>query len=882
MCMRQFIHSLFVDPSPELREQRRRVFLRPICLVGVLVFALFIVSYEVLIGPMLTLKSHGLHNLLALLLGLLGVLFFGSSRWAFRIIPALLFLLAANNVHGVYVHGVVFAPYAVVFLIALTFTFSRLQSLVVLALYILGLAISFAARNVPGEWSVFLALATIMVGIWWLVDTLLSCERSDHAHIEACRRFILFGLVIASTMLLEPLISNSTLASQYTLINVLKVATLIAMYGWSWRAPTLFRGVSAVLVLLLVALNFIVVGFNERSPLFLLFAVVFWFVFCKPRRATLYSVISLLILFAANSAWILGEGFLFIWRFLAAICSVIGMLGYVTTTLGREEPALIEGDSWAGIWGYSKEEYRRVLQQLSRDIAWGVLVVCFLFVGVWMHEQRVRYQPSVEQQPLDSLRVQAINSSLQTTSLLLADIQRQGDALTLVALSNWVEEQRQHHKDWMGVRIIDKHGNVLHHWSDNVASEQVHFDSYLGLKKIFSQFVIPKHSLWLSPWMRPLPISDNIQFEPHISLVSAHVDDWLVIDLHFDFLADALAQPMTPSDVSRGQFIEAMSLGRSSILRAQDMADAIPTMDQDNLLTPALKRMVWLWSMMVIFLLMLLLASRAHISRFEWVLAASVKRANALRQEAEHNKRRAQQANAVKSRFLSNVSRNMRAPLNSVFGAITLLEQPQHQTSAKLDSALPIIQHSAQRLLHMVVSVLDLSKLLNTTDAITLATFRLNTLVEPLIEKYSAMAQARGLSFSVGSLGSATVEVSADRERLKKILDMVFIEAISQSSKGLVSIGVRYANHSARLAISASHWVMSGSYPQEGPERRDLLEQDLALIDNSDQLSLSVCRAFMLTMGGNLTVSSNTDSGTTICLELPMGETQALSEMGCS
>lgn len=93
--------------------------------------------------------------------------------------------------------------------------------------------------------------------------------------------------------------------------------------------------------------------------------------------------------------------------------------------------------------------------------------------------------------------------------------------------------------------------------------------------------------------------------------------------------------------------------------------------------------------------------------------------------------RAAKAANEAKTTFLSNMSHDMRTPMNAIIGFSTLLEREAAQPDKVREYGWKIAA-SGQHLLSLINDVLDISKIESGKNALNIAEFSLPELLEEL------------------------------------------------------------------------------------------------------------------------------------------------------
>ncbi len=230
------------------------------------------------------------------------------------------------------------------------------------------------------------------------------------------------------------------------------------------------------------------------------------------------------------------------------------------------------------------------------------------------------------------------------------------------------------------------------------------------------------------------------------------------------------------------------------------------------------------------------------------------------------------QANEAKGKFLANMSHELRTPLNAIAGHVQLIEMGLHGpvTNEQRD-ALDRIARAQRHLLGLINDILNFTKLeagrvpyaLSSVD-VGLAMKDVSAMVEP------QMATA-GLTFS-SALGNERYLVLADAEKLRQILINLFSNATKFTPMGgRVSFGVAPHETDATLVELRVSDTGIGIPADKLETVFDPFVQLAPTGVPSNQgvgLGLAISRDLARGMGGDLTVWSAEDLGSTFTLTL--------------
>ncbi len=262
---------------------------------------------------------------------------------------------------------------------------------------------------------------------------------------------------------------------------------------------------------------------------------------------------------------------------------------------------------------------------------------------------------------------------------------------------------------------------------------------------------------------------------------------------------------------------------------------------------------------------------------FLWV-GASVFRAEMARSlrviDAERAK--ADQANAAKSEFLANMSHEIRTPLNGVLGMATVLGATELNPAQR--RAVTVIKTSGTHLLSMLNDVLDLSKIEADEMELEDIEFVPLTLIERVRDLHAPTAEAGGLELklTVASGLDLVAERMGDPTRITQVLHNLVSNAIKFTSKGTVEIAIAPLAGAEGLAIEVRDSGCGMTAIQVGKIFKPFVQADSSTTRQfgGTGLGLAICQQIVAAMGGEISVESEVDKGTTFRVELPLPKAQ--------
>jgi len=140
-------------------------------------------------------------------------------------------------------------------------------------------------------------------------------------------------------------------------------------------------------------------------------------------------------------------------------------------------------------------------------------------------------------------------------------------------------------------------------------------------------------------------------------------------------------------------------------------------------------------------------------------------------------------ANAAKTTFLSNMSHDIRTPMNGIIG-MTAIAAAHMDDPARVSDCLSKITTSGKHLLALINEVLDMSKIESGEILLNEDTFTLSTLMDDLITLNKPQADAKRHEMVVRTVNITHEEVIGDSLRLQQIFTNLVSNAIKYTPDG--------------------------------------------------------------------------------------------------
>jgi signal transduction histidine kinase/DNA-binding response OmpR family regulator/ABC-type sugar transport system substrate-binding protein len=257
-------------------------------------------------------------------------------------------------------------------------------------------------------------------------------------------------------------------------------------------------------------------------------------------------------------------------------------------------------------------------------------------------------------------------------------------------------------------------------------------------------------------------------------------------------------------------------------------------------------------------------------------LAAALKSAR-LYQEAAEGRQLAEEANRLKSRFLSTVSHELRTPLNLIAGLseMMLREQagPEPPPPEQYREDLERIHTSAQHLGGLIRDVLDLAS--SETGQLKLARepLDLGLVISVVSETGAQMARDKGLTWEA-NVPAMLPKVWGDRTRLRQVAINLITNAIKFTARGKVALNVEIGADQVKISVSDTGLGIPVKEQQVIFDEFRQSERTTARGYGGLGLGLAICKRLVELHGGQIGVKSSGDEGggSTFYFTLPILE----------
>ena len=240
----------------------------------------------------------------------------------------------------------------------------------------------------------------------------------------------------------------------------------------------------------------------------------------------------------------------------------------------------------------------------------------------------------------------------------------------------------------------------------------------------------------------------------------------------------------------------------------------------------------------------------------------------------------AERANLAKSVFLSNMSHDIRTPMNAIIGFtnIALKQQPKPE----VQSCLEKISDSSEHLLTLINDVLDISRIESGKTQFAPVPADITSVEDVVTEIMHGFLSDRDIDFQVARETPACPYVLADTVRIREVLVNILGNAVKFTDDG----GTIRFETSYRPGADDRHMVahyrvtdtgvgMSEEFVERVFDEFAQEETDARTQYKGTGLGMAITKRYVDLMGGTISVESKKGVGSTFTVELPLEVTDA-------
>jgi len=257
---------------------------------------------------------------------------------------------------------------------------------------------------------------------------------------------------------------------------------------------------------------------------------------------------------------------------------------------------------------------------------------------------------------------------------------------------------------------------------------------------------------------------------------------------------------------------------------------------------------------------------------------SSRKQINKLENHIKDNERKlieTKEYNKMLTEFFSNISHELKTPLNVILGAIQILSlkgnmQMSLENEDKFNKYLRVMKQNCYRLLRLVNNLIDLSKFDSGYLKLNLCNLNIVSVVEEIILSVAHYVENRGLSIVFDTDIEEKI-VAVDADKIERIMLNLLSNAIKfTDAEGSISVNISDREDTVVISVKDTGIGIPKDKLNSIFDRFGQVDKSLTRNKEGSGIGLSLVKTLVELHGGHIAISSIEGEGSEVVFELPV------------
>lgn len=238
---------------------------------------------------------------------------------------------------------------------------------------------------------------------------------------------------------------------------------------------------------------------------------------------------------------------------------------------------------------------------------------------------------------------------------------------------------------------------------------------------------------------------------------------------------------------------------------------------------------------------------------------------------AMHN---AEEASKIKTHFISNISHELKTPINVIMSAIQLINYNTKESPSysKNKNTLAIIDDNCKRLLRLINNLIDVQKHELDDTKLNLSAVNVVNLIEMLVASVVPYAESKNLNL-IFDTNKEDVILKVDSDKLERIMLNLLSNAIKFSKpNGEIRVTLNFED-CLYISVADNGIGIAKENLNKIFDKFTQLDTSFSRKNEGSGIGLSIVKSFVLLHNGKISVKSELNKGTSFLIELPLTET---------
>jgi signal transduction histidine kinase/CheY-like chemotaxis protein len=236
--------------------------------------------------------------------------------------------------------------------------------------------------------------------------------------------------------------------------------------------------------------------------------------------------------------------------------------------------------------------------------------------------------------------------------------------------------------------------------------------------------------------------------------------------------------------------------------------------------------------------------------------------------ELENAKKKAIEADKLKSSFLANMSHEIRTPMNAIVGFASLLNSSD-TSDEKNEEYIEIIKKNSEILLVLINDILEISLIEANQLKINNSLFEANVILHEL-ENYFQLRNTKkiDLRFTIDNINKKIV-LNTDPTRFRQIMTNLLSNALKYTDSGYIHFGYNIEYERVKFYVTDTGIGINKKDFEIIFDHFHKVETNRIKLYRGAGIGLSICKKLVGLMGGDIWIESEEGKGSTFYFTLP-------------
>ena len=222
-------------------------------------------------------------------------------------------------------------------------------------------------------------------------------------------------------------------------------------------------------------------------------------------------------------------------------------------------------------------------------------------------------------------------------------------------------------------------------------------------------------------------------------------------------------------------------------------------------------------------------------------------------------------------RFTTDAAHELRTPLAAILATVDSVSRLPSFTEVEARDTLKTIERQLNRFFELVKDLFLLARLEQHTLAAQRQSVCLNDLIHDLVEEFSALADANGLTLTAKIQVSKELQILADEDQVYRLISNLVVNSIQYTpTKGSIILSLNRDDNYAIIQVRDTGMGIASEEQAHIFDRFYRVNSDRSRQTGGSGLGLAIAKAIAEAHGGNLQVQSEVSRGSTFTVRLPL------------